>query len=312
MDWNLTDFLWFAGGLAAFLVCLPMLLGMLGCTRFGTRVVGSPEECEPASQEEYLFYRRQLRALGFEPLGIIEESGYLLGFHYVKRVRYRVFVDREQGVYASVYQLFPGDEWRVLVSTLLTNGWLIQTGCLESLGSAGEKYYRWGVTTRVVAEQREAHLAFLRSGWKEGDVLAPIDLAALAERIGEVNQPVGRRWFGPEAVVPLCLALLVLGGLAALGWLVSAWRHLLVPGGLLLGSLVYRPIMTLLLRWVAQDMRREDVEKHPHAAGMAQRSSELVIATAGPEDALQAERSERPRHEHGRLRTGGGQSGQPS
>jgi hypothetical protein len=262
VDWNLTDYLWFAASLGVLLVCLPMLLGMLGCTRFGARAIATPEAyTADGGGEEYRFYHRQLQALGFEPLGLIEERGYFLGFHYVKRFRYRVFVHHELGVYASVYRLFPGDEFRVALSTLLTDGWLVQTGCMESPSRSGEKYCSRGITTRVVAEQLQSHLDWLRSAWEKGDTLAPIDLGVCAARKREVNQARAGRWFSREAVEPLVLALIVLGSLAALGWLFPAWRHLLVPVGLLIGSLGYRPLMTFLLRWAAQGMRREAVDQ---------------------------------------------------
>jgi hypothetical protein len=271
MSYSLADFLWLAGGLTAVWVCLPMLLSILGCTRHRMRVLPARREVEPASEdEEYLFYHRQLGALGFEPLGAIEEKVTCFGFHYLKCFRHCVFVSRERGVYASLYRLFPGDEWRVLLSTLLADGWLIQTGCMECFRCTDEKYLRGGVTTRVVAEQLEAHLEQLRAGWEVGDALAAIDLAALAGRINEVNQSFSRAGLGSTAVGPLGLAVFLLGSLAGLGWLVSPGRHLLVPGGLLLGSLLYRPLMGFLLRWTAQDMRREDVEKRRKQAGVVQ------------------------------------------
>jgi hypothetical protein len=267
MPWTPTDCLWLAAGLAAFVVCLPMLLGTLGCTRFRAKALPSPEACAPASEgPEYLFYHRQLLALGFTPLGVIVERGYYLGFHYVKCFRFRVFVHRELGVYASVYRLFPGDEFRFAISTLLTDGWFVQTGSsMAALTCAGDKYYRWGVTTRVVAELLQAHLDWLRSRWEEGDAVAPIDLAALAERMKEVNQARASHWFNREALDPLAIALVVLCSSAALGCSVPAWRHLLVPSGLLLGSVIYRPLMTFLLGWAARGMRREDVERKQHA-----------------------------------------------
>jgi hypothetical protein len=267
VDCNVAGCLWFAAGLAALVVCLPMVLGMVGCTRFGVRVVPSAAACAPAGEgEEYLFYHRQVQALGFAPLGVIETRNYCFGFHYVKRCRYRVFAHRELGVYASIYQLFPGDEFRVSLSTLLTDGWLVQTLCQASLDGAGEKYHRGGITTRVVAEQLKAHQDWLRSCWEEGDTVAPIGLSRLAERMHEVNKSFGG-WFRAEAVQPLVLALVVLGGSAALGWLVPAWRLWSVPSGLLVGSLVYRPLMTFLLGWAAQGMRRDGLDKQLHAAG---------------------------------------------
>jgi hypothetical protein len=58
------------------------------------------------------------------------------------------------------------------------------------------------------------------------------------------------------------LALFFLGGPAALGLAIPVWRHLLVPGGLLLGSLAIHPLLTYLMRCSARSMRQEDMEKH--------------------------------------------------
>ncbi len=263
MGWSVTELLWLCAGVAAFLVLLPIVLGALGCTRFVVRARCSPAECEPDGDEEYLFYHDQLRNLGFEPLGVLAETGYFYGFHYVKIFRPRVFVHRELGVYATVYRLIPGDALRVALSTLLADGWLVQTGCwMESLVTVGEKYYRWGVTTRVVRELLDAHQERMRSGRQPGDALAPVDLDALAARAQEVNQQLnGGRWFARHALEPLGLAVFVMAGLTALGWAASGAWPLLAPGGLLLGSLLYRPLMTFLLLGVAREIRREDAEK---------------------------------------------------
>jgi hypothetical protein len=281
-----------------------MLLGLLGLTRFVAKVLPSAAALEPeGGQEEYLFYRDQLRNLGFEPLGIIESIGYFFCFHYIKRFRHRVFINHALGVYASVYQLIPGDELRVLLSTLLTDGWLVQTGCcLESLVCSEEKYYRWGTTTRIVREQLEAHQELLRSCWEEGDSVAPIELAALAERMRQTSQQLAGRWFAREARDGLALALLLLAGLAALGSVVSGWRHLLVPGGLLLGSLAYHPLMTFLMQSVARSMRQEEVEKHYDAAKCCSPNLDTEIEESSRRVTLKPECTAAPNPGNDRIR----------
>jgi hypothetical protein len=310
VDWSVTELLWLCAGVAAFLVCLPMILGALGCTRFVARARCSPAECAPADDVEYQFYHDQLRNLGFEPLGVLKETGYFYGFHYAKTFRLRVFAHRELGVYATVYRLIPGDALRVSLSTLLADGWLVQTGCwMESLISVGEKYYRWGVTTRVVREQLEAHQEVLRSRWEEGVVLAPIDLAALARRSKEVSQQQLGGRFRQHALEPLGLALFVLASLTALGWAVSGAWPLLAPGGLLLGSLIYHPLMTFLMRWVAREIRREDAAKESGSLDTPLRSVGATDASGKREGAFQPERAARRGPEHIRAE-GGVQSGQ--
>jgi hypothetical protein len=291
MSWSLPDFLWLAAGLTTLWVCLPMILNLLGCTRVRNRVLPPDEEIEPAGEDEaYLFYRRQLEALGFKRLGAIEEKAHFLAFHYVKRFRYRVFVSRERGVYASLSRSVPGDKWRVSLSTLLHDGWLIQTACRKSSlegekylrRCTGEKYFRGGVTTRVVAEQLEAHLEQLRARGDEGDKLAAVDLAALARRINEVGHNLARSGLRLVSVFLLGIAVFVLSGLAGLGWLVSPGRHLLVPAGLLLGGLLYRPLLGFLLRRSAQRDRRDDEEKRHKEAAAAQPADGPPLATPAP------------------------------
>jgi hypothetical protein len=283
-------------GLAALLVCLPMLLGLFGLARFGVKVLPSSAISEPeGKEEEYRFYHDQLRNLGFERLGVIEIIGYFFCFHYVKRFIHRVFVNRELGVYASIYQLIPGGELRVHLSTLLTDGWLVQTAnCVESLVIHGEKYYRWGITTRIVREQLEAHQELLRSRWEEGDALAPIELVELAERMRETNRQSAGGWFAQGSQHSLFLALFFLGGPAALGLLIPGWRQLLIPGGLLLGSLAFHPLMPFLMRWAARSMHQEDVEKRQRSAGSE-------IESASRRFTLQDERAHQIQ-EHGHIR----------
>ena len=300
MDGNLTNCLWLIAGLAAFLVCLPMLLGLLGLTRVGVKVMPSSAISEPEGKEEaYRFYHDQLRNLGFEPLGVIETITYFFCFHYVKHFTHRVFVNRELGVYGTIYQLLPGDELRVQLSTLLTDGWFVQTANgMECLVISREKYYRWGTTTRIVREQLEAHLEFLRSGWEEGDAVAPIELVELAERMRETNQQASGGWFNWESQHSLFWALFFLGGPAALGLVFPRWRHLLVPGGLLLGSLAFHPLMTCLMRWVARSMRQEEMEKRQHPTGSE-------IGAASWRFTLPDERAAHRNQGHGRIRDGG-------
>jgi hypothetical protein len=259
---------------------------------------------------EYQFYHDQLRNLGFEPLGVLEETGYFYGFHYAKSFHPRVFVHRELGVYANVYRLIPGDALRVALSTLLADGWFVQTGCwMESLVSVGEKYYRWAVTTRVVREQLDAHQELLRSRWEPGDAVAPIDLAALARRVKEVSQEQLGGRFRQHALEPLGLAVFVLAGLTALGWAASGAWPLLAPGGLLLGSLIYHPLMTFLMRWVAREIRREDAEKQSGELDTPQGSVGAADASGKREWSFQPERVARRGPEQIQAE-GGVQSGQ--
>jgi hypothetical protein len=55
------------------------------------------------------------------------------------------------------------------------------------------------------------------------------------------------------ALITLGLAIALLGGLAGLGALAAGLESLLVPGGVLVGSLLYHPMMTALMRGASQE-----------------------------------------------------------
>jgi hypothetical protein len=245
-------------------------------------VTASPQACDPSDQDqEHQFYHTQLRNLGFEPLGVVELIVYWFCSHYRKPFRKYVFVQRELGVYACVYRLFPGDELRFALFTLLEDDWLIETAsCLDSLIETREKYYRWGVTNRLIQEQLQAHLDLLRSRWEEGDVIAPINLGRLAERMRQENEYSSRKLFAGHSWLSLGMASFVIAVPAGLGLVAYAlvvlclgtffpastgsstiWNPLLVPAGLLVGCAIFYPLMNALMQISSQDTRQEDLEK---------------------------------------------------
>jgi len=269
---NLDELLWPAAGLAALLLCLPMIVGMLGGTILRVRTLASPADCEPSGDEEYAFSYHQLRGLGFEPLGVKEESAWFFAHHYVKRFRSRVFFHAGHGVYAAVYELVSGDGFRVLLSTLLADGRLLQTGsCLESLVISREKYYRWGVTTRLVGEQLRAHLDLLRDRW-QGGVIAPVDLEALAAR--SVEESRRSRWglFAPVSAMLLGMAVALVGTLAIVAGVVCGWHGALPAVAVLTGCLLFHPLLRGLRLREGRKSRQEDLEKR------ARQTSSQVIA----------------------------------
>ena len=82
----------------------------------------------------------------------------------------------------------------------------------------------------------------------------------------------------------------VLGSLTALGWSYSDEPHLLAAGGLLLGALLYRPVMGAVVRSGAQETRREDMEKQWRRTTVNPRVFGGPGAAPKPrEDAVQAE-----------------------
>src|SRR5262249_52500462 len=138
--------LWGLAGVVALVVCLPMLLGILGLTRVRNRVdMGGIFELHGGDENDYASFVDQLRALGFRPLGVKHQTARFLGHHWSKSFHTHVFGLSESNCYASVYELMPGDGFRVCLSTIFTDGGMVQTGStMQSMTIQEGSYFRSG------------------------------------------------------------------------------------------------------------------------------------------------------------------------
>src|SRR5262245_44699239 len=70
----------------------------------------------------------QLQALGFEPVGAVTESAWLLyKIHWVKRITVRCLAMRDGKCFAALYRLTPYEPVRVSLTTITTDRGMVQT-----------------------------------------------------------------------------------------------------------------------------------------------------------------------------------------
>jgi hypothetical protein len=150
------------GGVACLIavgVCLPCLFQLLGLTMFVNWFEDNPNQCEPGGDDPvYADVCRQLRDLGFEPLGSCWERYWFITRHWTKTFHHRVFGSRARGCFVCVYRLFRGDPVRVAFTTCFTDQALIWTGNhMEEFRRLEDDYVRWGIDTGNLAELLAAH-----------------------------------------------------------------------------------------------------------------------------------------------------------
>ncbi len=106
----------------------PAVMGLAGLS--GLRYVAIEDPRLAPSQPDDTDYEckyQQLLALGFEPLGRLEERTWFQGFEWWKTFTLRALATRDRKCFATLHQLHPDEPWRVSLTTLTTGGGLIRT-----------------------------------------------------------------------------------------------------------------------------------------------------------------------------------------
>jgi hypothetical protein len=254
--------LWGVALAAAFFVCMPMVLGLLGLTRVGkTFADGAEYPIPPEGEAEYGMLVGQLRALGFEPLGVKRTVVHFFCHHWAKHFTTHVFGSRRQRCFAAVYQLAPGDPMRISLVTVFADGSMVTTGnSLKSLRIEELDYVRRGLPTSDMSELLHGHLSVVGSLGPRARGEPSLDPHFYAERDGYHEQRYLLRQSGQLSRQPLQMALTFMSILAFPAAVQMGVDHWLTPVAILTGAVLFAALMPLLRRAASRELSTKDRE----------------------------------------------------
>jgi hypothetical protein len=266
--------LWAVACAGVFIVCLPMLLGLIGMTRVHKRLEdGAEYPVPPEGEAEYAVLVSQLRALGFEPLGVKRTVVWFFCHHWAKPFTTHVFGSRRHKCFAAVYQLAAGDPMRVSLVTVFADGSMLTTGnSLKSLVIDEPDYLRQGVPTTDMDELLRRHLAAAASRQPAHWAEPSLDPHVYAERDAVHEQRYVTAHAPDLAGPPLKLALTFVALLAAPAAMYLGIEHWLIPVAVLAGAVAFVVLMPLLRRVASRDLAQKDRDGGPGEAGPPGRS----------------------------------------
>jgi hypothetical protein len=252
--------LWGLALLATSFVCVPMLLGALGLTRVRkTCEWGGEYSVPPGAEDEYVFYTGQLRALGFEPIGLKCSDARFFAYHWRWRCTTQVFASRRHGCFALVYQLAHGDGLRACFMSVFADGSMVCTSnSMKRLKIEEDDYLRRGLPTTDLDWLLNNHLEMVaRPSWS-GRGAAPLDLEFLTERdeYFERRHLATRHRDLPWGI--LMIAAVLIGVPAAIGAYFFGVDHWMTPALTFLAAVCFRPIMTSMRNQGSREIRKED------------------------------------------------------
>jgi len=253
--------LWIAAGTVLFLLCLPMILGLLGATRIVLKIDdGTPaEESDDDPQSSVLL--GQLRSLGFTPFGSYTTSMWFFMHYWVKRIHHRMFASERHRCCAAVFELFPGDGLRVTLTTRFEDDFLVSTAnALQRLTINRDSFSRIGFPTSDMTELLTVHeQRVARRRYESSSEIATPSLTELVRRARELeSRPGSKRRAIKWAWRRLVSTLLVILAPWALVAYVLEIQHALTPEALLLIALVQPFVQRQVSRAGARETRRLD------------------------------------------------------
>src|SRR3954447_4041983 len=158
-DTALAVVLW---GLAVLLLgwtWVPALLSGLGATRYANGGAEDPSLLDAATEPDYLFWQRQLAALGYQSLGVGWMRLTFYGSEWRYEVQVRVFRSANRDVFAFIQkQPRPLDVWwLVVLATCWRDGGLLLTNNGSDTPPDTSDYVTQGMETTDLAALEELH-----------------------------------------------------------------------------------------------------------------------------------------------------------
>jgi hypothetical protein len=252
--------LWGVALAAAFFVCTPMLLGLLGLTRVGKTFEDSAEyPVPPEGEAEYGVLVGQLRALGFEPVGVKRTAVHFYCHHWTKYFTTHVFASRRQRCFAALYQLAPGDPMRVSLVTVFADGSMVTTGnSLKGLRIDKPDYFRWGLPTSDMDELLRGHLSVVGDFGSRAGGEPSLDPHFYTERDWFHEQRYLTTHARDLARQPLQLAFTCMAILAVPVALQLGVEHWLTPVAVFMGAAAFAALMPALRRVASRQLAKKD------------------------------------------------------
>ena len=158
-----------AAPILASLTLIKPLLGWHGLERYRNQVLGGPSLIQSNNGNALKRkFATELASLGFRPLGVCEERL----APWSKTFQEELYLSPDKTSFANVYSLF-GEDWNVVLSSLMTDGTLIQTST-----DAGEDLETSDCTLRRIPDQPLASLCQVHSGLIQRRLQSGLNLTA--------------------------------------------------------------------------------------------------------------------------------------
>jgi hypothetical protein len=256
-------FLWTAAGLVALWTCGPSVLEWLGFRKIFMEGHDDPSAAEPGEDPAYNAVVAELKALGFEPLGVETTRMWFTGFRWTKRFRELLLATRQRDVIAALYRLVPGEPWRLCFATAFTDGSMVQSGHqMNQLKLERGDYLRWGCATISRAELLQMHRdvseQFQTKGRRTTASLNPALYAELDRRHSEASL---NRDFKNLPLQCLSATLTHLLLLALFAGIRFGWESVFVPLGVIVGGAFHLVMLSGRFRQAATQIRAEDQQE---------------------------------------------------
>jgi hypothetical protein len=252
--------LWTAAGLVVLWTCLPSVLEWLGCRRIYMEGVDDPGAAEPGDEPTYAAVAAELKALGFEPVGVKTTRMWFTGFRWTKTFRVYLFGTRSRDVFAAVFRLVPDEPWRLAFTTAFTDGALVQSANqLNGLKIEHDDYLRWGSATVNRTELLHLHRDVSEQFRAKGNrTVAPLSSALYAELDRRHSENVLNRDFKHLPLQCLSYVLMHLLPLALLLGVQFGFGSVLVPAAVIAGGLFHLVTQARVFGQAAARLRTED------------------------------------------------------
>jgi hypothetical protein len=154
---TIDNILWALAALSLVWAFVPPIVTALGLYRVRGTAVEDPRAVEPSGDDpEYAQKYRELRDLGFAPMGVLTEHYWLFAFHWYKAFPARCLASADRTCYAAVFRFMDGP-LRVRFDTQLDDGFHVRTLMGEGLTDHDEYWSRSEVQATSVADLHEHH-----------------------------------------------------------------------------------------------------------------------------------------------------------
>jgi len=217
------------------LICAtPPLLHFLGFAQYRWRVVEATELPLGTTEWDWLELRRQLEALGFQPVVVVEERLALFLLFWSRTHRSHTYLLKPNRCFASLFRVPAGARVSAALSTCFGDGSLVSTGtAVPQLVIRESHYYRTGAATDRMRELLDVHVAAVHEfliketpGQPSTEIATLGDASTRATRwfIQRQRKAAAMLFFLPPATI---LGLEALGGFQTMRAGAVASTHLL-------------------------------------------------------------------------------------
>jgi hypothetical protein len=256
--------LWVAAAAGAVWALGPPLLHRLGLYWIRFVAQDDPAGVEPGDDPDYARCYRELRALGFQPLGIVTEKRWITPIEWHREFSLRCLVSGDGLCFASLYRLTQDEPVRVSLKTLMTGEGMVTTASPGAgIPDIGETSLRIEMHAGNMAQLLSHHQDNVKLfAEQRGFTVTRVSFQERAARDEENDRRLLKKIETP--VIYAIPAFCFLGPIAvAILLLQDRFSHLpmtsLLPGAVCFGTLCYLAFLKVAL---PKRVRQECIRSH--------------------------------------------------